>query len=776
MHDSGTVDDVLSEWSLPRPCRSVSGSGGEAIFIIDEEGRFQDLQPEAAQFFGSSVDDLVGTPVESVPVFRSAPFQAALSQARTHRPVCLNLTVPHHEQPVPTRLYPAGSSVAVYVTMRSSIETQDLKQKQARLQMALAGADLGTWEYGFETESCMYDERWAEIIGYDLGEIEHRADFFFQHVHPEDVDRVREAIDACVRREKEKIDLVIRMRHRDGSWRWILDRGRILEWNLDGTPRRMAGTHMDITERYQIQRALRRERNLLARICEASPAPIVVLDRAGEIIEASKRAEEVLGLPPRDVEGCRYNDMEWDITHPDGTPMGEKELPFTRVMSTAEPLHNAEMKIAWPDKSRRILSVSGAPLFANDDISFSKDGKVLCSGAAEREGEPTGAVFAIKDITSQWEAERALRMSEERFRAVAEQAVDVIVTLNEEGEFEYLSPSAQRVTGFPREELIGVYAFDRVHEEDVGEFKEQFRNALADPEMTIDVSGQYRHRDGSLRYLAIRGRQIQTTSEEIRVLANIRDVTEAHEWENRLLKAKQKAEEASRLKSAMLANVSHEIRTPLTSIIGFAEVLSSADLKNPFDRFADLIRESGDRLLRTMNDLLDLSQLRAGAVAAAKKPVCVDDEVRAVLEELRPLAEAQGIRIKTEGLSGDLKTDPDILYRILVNLVGNAIKFTDEGGSVSIRTWAETPSEEDSADRSTVFIAVEDTGVGMSPVFAEKAFEAFEQESTGNSRTHEGSGLGLALVRHYADLLGGCVTLESEKGVGTTVTLRIPRA
>jgi signal transduction histidine kinase len=287
------------------------------------------------------------------------------------------------------------------------------------------------------------------------------------------------------------------------------------------------------------------------------------------------------------------------------------------------------------------------------------------------------------------------------------------------------------------------------------------------------------------------------------VIANIRDVTDQRRRREELVQAKEAAEEAARLKTAMLANMSHEVRTPLTSIIGFAEILADAGLEQPHAGFARQIYESGQRLQETLDTMLDLSRLEAGAVSP--RPAAVD--VAGLVTEVVREWEEQALRHDVD-LTMDREEDlPPLsagekaLRRVVTNLLANAIKFAPAGGSVRVCLRRERPpsggvprstetdgpdGEAGSSDPGTrapdprdraerVVVEVEDTGIGMEPSFAEeKAFEAFQQESVGTDREYEGTGLGLTIVDRYADLLGATVSISTRKGEGTTVTVSIP--
>jgi signal transduction histidine kinase len=241
--------------------------------------------------------------------------------------------------------------------------------------------------------------------------------------------------------------------------------------------------------------------------------------------------------------------------------------------------------------------------------------------------------------------------------------------------------------------------------------------------------------------------------------------------------AKEKAEEASQLKSAMLANMSHEVRTPLTSITGFAELMAE-EASGQAQRFASLIYDNSQRLLETLSSVLRLSKLEAGKQTLRLEAVDLVEEAQSLATEQSERAHEAGVDLQLDLDCDQCRCllDPGATQRVLRNLVGNAIKFTDEGGTVTIRV--ERVTEAGGAEDGPFTHArlqVEDTGAGMSESFQNDMFEAFRQEEQSVRGGHEGSGLGLAITKQLVDLLRGAIAVESEKGVGTCFTIRLPR-
>ena len=239
------------------------------------------------------------------------------------------------------------------------------------------------------------------------------------------------------------------------------------------------------------------------------------------------------------------------------------------------------------------------------------------------------------------------------------------------------------------------------------------------------------------------------------------------ENERELRTARDMAEEVSRLKSAMLANMSHEVRTPLTSIVGFSEVISKETKEPETQTFADRIRVSSLRLRDTLDSVLHLSRLEADAVTPTTQPVDLTIEAYGIADELDPVAEMSGVDLCVDVPDHAVicGTDPFAIQRILRNLTDNAIKFTPSGGSVTVTVEQGTTS---------AMIEVADTGIGMSEEFQERMYDAFTQESEGIRREHEGSGLGLAIVRKLTDLIGATIEVETTRGYGTRIAVFIP--
>ncbi|MCH8276844.1 MAG: PAS domain-containing protein [Bacteroidetes bacterium] len=340
---------------------------------------------------------------------------------------------------------------------------------------------------------------------------------------------------------------------------------------------------------------------------------------------------------------------------------------------------------------------------------------------------------------------RATQEAEERVRAIIENISDGILIVDEADTILYANPACEDLLNKPLIELLGAPLDIEIPESSPAVVEIEYS-----PEYSIIAS---------LRWVPIRweGRNVR--------LYTIRDISAEHEVREQLKRTKEEAERLAALKASFLANMSHELRMPLASIIGFAQLIEEG-VENPdFKEFSGMIVESGNRLLETINSVLELTRLDAESFAIRQKNLSLAVEIRDVVNGLKPLLDEKMIPVKiVSDDDGWIRADPVVIQRIFTNIIGNAIKFTDEGEiTVTI-----------SSGSQTITCAVSDTGIGIDPDFLPNVFDEFAQESMGRGRTHEGSGLGMAITRRLIQSMGGSIEVTSEKGKGSTFFVRFP--
>jgi len=382
----------------------------------------------------------------------------------------------------------------------------------------------------------------------------------------------------------------------------------------------------------------------------------------------------------------------------------------------------------------------------------------------------TGFRFDLFDTTEECQRDDALSALTSFYEQALKELPIEVAVMDPDGRYLFLNPASVGDDDL-REWLIGKTGVDYARRRglDLAPFERRLDmvrhvaktgkpESLEDP-VTTD--------DGETKYiLRVMHPITDDAGEVVRVFGYGVDMTERKQREQNLLEAKEQAEKMNRLKTAFLANMSHEIRTPLTSIIGFAEVLAE-EVSGPRKEMADLIQRSGGRLKETLTSVLDFARLEGEAMSLSPERLDVGARVRETAGLLRPQIQEKALTLTLDlpESSVQARMDGAALDRVLTNLLTNAIKFTEEG-QITVALQA--------AD-DAVKLTVEDTGPGISEAFLERIYDAFEQESSGTARTHEGIGLGLTITQRLVDLMGGTIDIDSAEGEGTRVTVELPQ-
>ena len=383
-------------------------------------------------------------------------------------------------------------------------------------------------------------------------------------------------------------------------------------------------------------------------------------------------------------------------------------------------------------------------------------------------GRVTGFFGVFKDLTDERKVIETAVEQERRYRLLADNVSDVIATYSPDGIFSYLSPSVSELLGYSPEEMIGRTPYDFMVPEDHARIAREFRQA-AKTRLPLTVEYRAVTKDGSIRWLEARSR-FQRDENDVIVEINdsVRDVTERREREVALAEARAVAENAARTKADFLANMSHEIRTPLNGVLGFAEVLSNTALDHDQRRYLDRIRTAGKGLSALIDDILDFSKIESGKMTTELRAFDLKGLATDVVD-LTQVSVGGRLDLKLafdDGVSPWVMGDEQRIRQVLLNLLGNAAKFTHEG-SVILRVRISA---------GQLDLRVIDTGIGIAPEALTRLFQSFTQADTAVGRRFGGTGLGLNISRSLARLMQGDVTLESQPDVGTTAIFTLPYA
>ncbi len=305
---------------------------------------------------------------------------------------------------------------------------------------------------------------------------------------------------------------------------------------------------------------------------------------------------------------------------------------------------------------------------------------------------------------------------------------------------------------------------------DQGKFLKDWYEMLNVPGSSFDIDIPFVHKDGNEIWLETTFTNLLNHEAVKGVVMNFRDATTRYKSVEQLQKAKDAAEEISKLKGSFLANMSHEIRTPLNGIMGLANLIGEESNLNSIKEYASLQIQSSSRFLETVNSILEMAKLEAKSTSFNQTNHNLCELVKIGVRSFKPLAEEKGLDFRFRCDSEDLvvEIDPGVIHQVVNNVVGNAVKFTLKG-FVDVHAF-----EAIQDDQLHFNIRVQDSGIGIDPTFISKLFDAFEQESQGYSRRFEGSGLGLSITKKYIEILGGSIVVTSTKDVGSTFLIRIP--
>jgi PAS domain S-box-containing protein len=370
-------------------------------------------------------------------------------------------------------------------------------------------------------------------------------------------------------------------------------------------------------------------------------------------------------------------------------------------------------------------------------------------------------------------------VADRRFRELLEAAPDGILEVDREGRIALINAAAERMFGYPREELLGASVDLLVPNASRGmhqHHRQQFRDQPLTRPMGRGLTLHAQRKDGSLLPVEI---SLSPTAfeEDFRVTAIIRDVTERRAAEEKIHAVNQQleirnheVERANRLKSEFLASMSHELRTPLHTIIGFTELLveeAEGPLNEKQKRFLTHVHKDSLHLLELINDILDLSKIEAGRLELKTEPFSAGEAAEEVMASIRPQAMAKFQTTKNEIGDCTIVADRIRFKEIFYNLLSNAVKFTSEGGAITLRCFLES---------DWIGFSVADTGMGISPEEQANIFDKFYQANATTKGIREGTGLGLAITKRLVELHGGTIEVSSSPGEGSCFTFRLPLA
>jgi PAS domain S-box-containing protein len=745
-------------------------NGLEGLAFLDKNGCYTYMNPSHAAIYGYNREDLIGrswktlyTPecivlIEQVyfPILLDVGRWAGEVQGRTKSgreifvEISLVLSQTGHD--------PARWLMCTCRDVTARVTTQrQLQANRESLAQAQALAHVGSWEWDVDTGAETWSDEQFRIFGHAPHGITPTVDTFREAIHPEDRASVFKTVEDALEQNRP-YEVTCRIIRPSGESRHVLCRGTVTD-NFGGRPKRMAGTVQDITEQKAFEQVLN---DTIQRLDLATKSGgIGVWDHyiPENKLVWDKQMYELYGYTIDNFPGA-YEAWTSRL-HPQDKANAEAALQGT--IEGRGPF-DAEFRLILPDMSIRHVKASAIVL-------------------KDEQGKAVRMIGINYDIS-------ARKQAEAQFRLVVESAPNGILVANQEGHITLVNAQIEQWFGYPRQELVGRPIEVLLPERFRAHHPSQRTGFFHNPQARAMGAGRDlygRRKDGSEFPIEIGLSPIET-SEGKQVLAAIVDITARKQAEERLkeasreletknsqlLEANQTVLAATHAKSEFLATMSHEIRTPMNAIVAMADLLQETPLSKEQQDYVGRFSRAATSLLDLINDILDISKIEAGQLGLESLTFDIHDLIDKIGEMMAIRAQAKQLEIATfvhPDVPTWLSGDPTRLRQVLVNLVGNAIKFTEQG-EVVLRV------EPNHADPGTLRCSISDTGIGIPADKVKSIFESFTQVDSSTTRKYGGTGLGLSISKRLVELMGGHIEVDSTEGVGSTFSfvVRLPKA
>ncbi|OYR50394.1 hybrid sensor histidine kinase/response regulator [Halorubrum sp. Ea1] len=705
------IADAVSEARTDRRLAEHLDRMTDAFCGIDGEWRLTYLNERAREMLKRDAADLLGDPIwERFPGARGTVLEAELRTAMEEgEPRDFEYRFDAVGADLAVNVYPSDTGLSVYfrdVTEEKERE-RELRQLSERLRLAIEGADVGVWDWDLRSDEVRFDERWAAMLGYDRSEIALELSEWEDRVHPDDVGGAWSALEAHFAGETEQYQCDHRMRSKSGEWRWIRDRGRVVERDEDGDPVRAVGIHMDVTEEKERERDLERYRRLVdelpdaVAVYDADARFELANDRIAQVYEASR--EELVGGPSRLIDRIRKSR--------DGDP-------FAALVAGDRETLSGTVEVDFPGLPESI-------------VDFGLRRLVI-------DGEFDGVLGIARDVTDRRRRQRRLERTSARLEALYDGSPDMVDIHDETGEIVDVNRVMAAELGYDPDELAGMKVWDVDREMDPDDAVEMWEDIEMDE--TIRLETTFARADGTTFPVEVHVRRIDVHGED-RFLASSRDISERKAYEDRIERENERLDEFASI-------VSHDLRNPLNVLSGYLRLARETGNDSYFDRCDRAL----DEMERLIEDVLTLA--RQGDAVGPVERVALGEVADRYGADAFGSVEGDdpggGDETGDAALEVDFEAEREVLAdrsrlkRLFENLFRNAAEHG--GGRVVV------------GDLEDGFYAADD-GPGIPEERRDEVFDS------GYTTSDTGTGFGLAIVERIAEAHGWEVTL-TESGSG----------
>jgi PAS domain S-box-containing protein len=585
-----------------------------------------------------------------------------------------------------------------------------------------------SWAFEFVSDKCL------TLTGYKANDlINNKVVSYYDLIHPEDKRKVIEQIQHAVE-EKKPYQLVYRIKTTGDYEKWVWEQGVGIFSEKDDDLVALEGFVIDITEQKAIEDQLEVQSNAL----EAAANGIVIMDNVGKVIWCNSAFTNLTGYTLNELIG--------------------KELNILKAESFPEQIY----EYMW-------TTATNGDIWHGEIVNRKKDGslyneEMTITPIKDSLGKIKYFVSIKQDITERKKSEEALRESELRFRGLFENATIGIYRTSFDGRILMANPTLIKLFGYDSFEDISKVSAKLTYADP--KTRDIFQSELMKHGNIFGFESQWRKKDGTIIFVRESARSVKDESGNVLYYeGTVEDISDKKKTEEALVEAKEHAEQSDNLKSEFLAQMSHEIRTPLNVILSFTGIMKDElqeqvddELKNAFD----VIEDEGKRIMRTVELILNMSELQTGSYSYRAKQIDLfKDVLQKVHKNFQIIADEKKILfgLYNNCSNTTIEADEYSINQIFHHLVDNALKYTPSG-KVDL-TIARDP-------RGNLYVDVSDTGIGITEEFLPNLFAPFTREEKGYTRNYEGNGLGLALAKKYCELNGADIKVTSVKDKGTT--------
>ncbi|MEI6277857.1 MAG: PAS domain S-box protein [Verrucomicrobiae bacterium] len=660
------------------------------------------------------------------------------------------------------------------ITDRKQTE-EFLRESESRYAQLAEQSLTVAWEVDAQGLYTYVSQVSETVSGYRPDELVGRKHFY--DLHPESGrEEFKASAFAVFARKQPFVNLVNALQTKDGRQVWVSTNGAPL-LNAEGTLCGYRGGDTDITKREKAETLLRASEARFRSFFELPLHGRCITSPEKGWLEVNDRLCEILGYTGEEILQKTWAEM----THPGD--LAADVAQFDRLLSGEIEQYKLEKRFVRKDGSTVWTEIS-------------------VGGVRKSDGTVDHLICVMEDITERIKAVLELGVLEEHHRDILQTAMDGFCQLDTEGRIQSVNASFCRMTGYSEEELMTMGISDLEAVMTPGNVASNIRKIIAKGGVRFET--RHRCKDGKVIDVEV---SVQFRPHDNTLVSFHHDITKRKEMDAKILVALDRAESANRAKSDFLGVMSHELCTPLNGVLGFAQLLAGTPLDSEQKDYAETISNSGEHLLAIVSDILDFSSIEKGTLAIHVAPLAVADLVKAAEDTVRKSAAAKGLELRCElaaGVPEQITGDERRIRQILINLLGNAVKFT-ASGSVVLRVagsgqeaWASRPCEAQvfaampvskqagrpfsleeecpptASGGSFLDFCVEDTGIGISSETLDLLFHPFVQADSTKTRKFGGVGLGLAISKRIAEAMGGSITAASILGGGSTFTFRFP--